>query len=274
MGEEGEGDGIGVEGQREDEKNRENELKEARRAKKKAKLKALKAKLKEKKRAWTEGEKSSRQPGEGSGTRAERTGAGGVGEEDARELWVQFCKVQGEAVTPLERDNPWVRAESLAHVEGFGAHTLPKLAGFIKASVVEWKSKLSKDAARGSPTVLVVCSGARRCVKVIKALTAFRCQVLKLFAKHLKMDEQKTMLRKACFPLAVGTPGRMRQLANLGALQLSSATLVVLDLEKDIKGRTVLNMEGVAQEMMGLLAEYIRPKLVPYGKGKLRLAMY
>ena len=39
--------------------------------------------------------------------------------------------------------------------------------------------------------------------KVMKHLTAFRCQVLKLFAKHLKIEEQKVMLRKGCFPLAV-----------------------------------------------------------------------
>ena len=41
--------------------------------------------------------------------------------------------------------------------------------------------------------------------KVMKHLTAFRCQVVKLFAKHLKIEEQKVMLRKGCFPLAVRT---------------------------------------------------------------------
>lgn len=39
--------------------------------------------------------------------------------------------------------------------------------------------------------------------QVMKSLAAFRCQVVKLFAKHLKMDEQRKMLRKGCFPLAV-----------------------------------------------------------------------
>lgn len=37
----------------------------------------------------------------------------------------------------------------------------------------------------------------------MKHLTAFRCQVVKLFAKHLKIEEQKVMLRKGCFPLGV-----------------------------------------------------------------------
>ena len=39
--------------------------------------------------------------------------------------------------------------------------------------------------------------------KVMKHLTAFRCQVVKLFAKHLKIEEQKVMLRKGIFPLGV-----------------------------------------------------------------------
>lgn len=39
--------------------------------------------------------------------------------------------------------------------------------------------------------------------KVMKHLTAFRCQVVKLFAKHLKIEEQKVMLKKGIFPLGV-----------------------------------------------------------------------
>jgi hypothetical protein len=64
-------------------------------------------------------------------------------------------------------------------------------------------SASKSDDHCGSPPVLIVCSGARRCVAVIKALTAFRCQVLKLFAKHLKPSEQAKMLRRY-FPIAVG----------------------------------------------------------------------
>ncbi|CAN0517087.1 unnamed protein product, partial [Laminaria digitata] len=76
----------------------------------------------------------------------------------------------------------------------------------ITASLPDWKKRIQNrdnNAPRGSPSVLIVCAGARRCVEVMKHLTAFRCQVLKLFAKHLKIEEQKVMLRKGCFPLAV-----------------------------------------------------------------------
>lgn len=44
-------------------------------------------------------------------------------------------------------------------------------------------------------------------LQVIKSLTSFRCQVVKLFAKHLKVEDQQLMLKKACFPIAVRKAG-------------------------------------------------------------------
>lgn len=85
----------------------------------------------------------------------------------------------------------------------------------------------------------------------------------------------------------------MQALAAAGCLRLDSSALIVLDMEKNIKGRDVLDMDGVANDTMALLAEYVRPHLAPssakgkagggggqgQGKGKgkggqLRIAMY
>eukprot|EP00904_Undaria_pinnatifida_P011338 jgi/Undpi1/7334/HiC_scaffold_22.g09807.m1 len=284
-------------GEEEDEEARlkaeeEEEAKRKRAEKKKEKLKALKAKMKEKKKQRT-AEEEQGAPTEGKG----KWGSGSVGRggtEAAAELWSKFCKVRRDLVTPLEMDSPWITSKSLALVDGFGAHTAIKLVGFIKASLPDWKKRIQNrdnNAPRGSPSVLIICAGARRCVEVMKHLTAFRCQVVKLFAKHLKIEEQKVMLRKGCFPLAVGTPGRMQALAAAGSLRLDSSALIVLDMEKNIKGRDVLDMDGVANDTMAFLAEYVRPHLASssakgkaggggaQGKGKgapgqLRIAMY
>ncbi|CAM9551780.1 unnamed protein product [Scytosiphon promiscuus] len=218
--------------------------------------------MKEKKKQKTAEEAAAAAAGGGGGV---GNGAATVGAaEEAEELWAKFCKVRGDLVTPLELDFPWITGGSLARVDGFGAHTAIKLVGFIKASLPDWKKRIqnrNSNAPRGSPSVLIVCAGARRCVEVMKHLTAFRCQVVKLFAKHLKMEEQKVMLRKGCFPLGVGTPGRMRALAEAGSLRLDSSALVVLDLEKNIKGRNVLDMDGVAGDTMAFLADCVRPHL-------------
>lgn len=86
----------------------------------------------------------------------------------------------------------------------------------------------------------------------------------------------------------MGTPGRMRALADVGALALDAASLLVLDMEKNVKGRDVLTMDGVASDTMRLLAEHARPNLLvsePSSKGhagsrgkgiagQLRIALY
>lgn len=60
----------------------------------------------------------------------------------------------------------------------------------------------------------------------------------------------------------VGTPGRMHALASTGSLRLDSSVLLVLDMDKNIKGRNVLDMDGVANDTMALLAEHVWPHLV------------
>lgn len=90
----------------------------------------------------------------------------------------------------------------------------------------------------------------------------------------------------------------MRALAAAGSLRLDSSALVVLDLEKNVKGRTVLDMDGVSGDTMAFLAECVRPHLASKsqngggggaggggggnqgkgaaagGRGKLRIALY
>lgn len=53
----------------------------------------------------------------------------------------------------------------------------------------------------------------------------------------------------------------MRALAEAGSLRLDSSALIVLDLEKNIKGRNVLDMDGVAGDTMAFLADCVRPHL-------------
>lgn len=60
----------------------------------------------------------------------------------------------------------------------------------------------------------------------------------------------------------------MRALAAAGSLRLDSSALVVLDLEKNIKGRSVLDMDGVSGDTMAFLADCVRPHLASSRSGK------
>ncbi|CAM9242100.1 unnamed protein product [Chrysoparadoxa australica] len=255
-----------------------NDDEQQRKEKKRQKTKQMKAKLKQKKR-----EKSTLEAaaalGQENGSGA---GSGPLDEDPSDVLWACIAKSMAGVMTPLELTSPWLELEHMCQVPSFGAHTLPKLPGYIKSVMPEWSSFVTRKntgkglkqapgtaAVKGSPPVIVVCSGARRCMEVIKALATFRCSVLKLFAKHMNVEEQAKMLRKSKFSLAVGTPGRIKRLAETGALSLKATQLLVLDLEKNVKGFSVLDIKGVAEDLCGMLADYVKPEL-----GHLKIALY
>lgn len=63
----------------------------------------------------------------------------------------------------------------------------------------------------------------------------------------------------------VGTPARIRTLAACGSLRLDMCALLLLDTEKNVKGRNVLDMDGVAEDTMALLADHVKPLLASSG---------
>ena len=65
------------------------------------------------------------------------------------------------------------------------------------------------------------------------------CRIAKLFAKHVKVEEQKTSLESHASGIACGTPHRLCKLADEGALSLQRLQLLVIDLHIDAKQRYV-----------------------------------
>ncbi|OWY98272.1 Ubiquitin-specific protease [Phytophthora megakarya] len=111
-----------------------------------------------------------------------------------------------------------------------------------------------------SPYFLILCSSALRCVEVIKHLTSFKCRVAKLFAKHMKAEEQAKQLAGNYLPIAIGTPARVKKLLEMQALSLKHTTHVIFDMEKDKKQLTVLELKDTATEMVDLLQFHLIPQ--------------
>ena len=63
------------------------------------------------------------------------------------------------------------------------------------------------------------------------------CRIGKLFAKHFKIEEQRTELLSRCVNVAVGTPNRMAKLAEDRSLKLERLKLVLIDCAIDAKQR-------------------------------------
>lgn len=103
----------------------------------------------------------------------------------------------------------------------------------------------------------------------LRALTAAGASpppaVVKLFSKHIKVEENAAFLEAAAastaghVPLAVGTPARVLSLLEAGSLALLRSTVVVVDASRDVKERMVVDGPDTADAFMGILGRYLVP---------------
>ncbi|KAK9087966.1 hypothetical protein Syun_030360 [Stephania yunnanensis] len=106
-------------------------------------------------------------------------------------------------------------------------------------------------------------------LRSLRPLTS-ECRAAKLFAKHMKVEEQVSSL-KSRVNIASGTPSRIKKLIEIDALGLSRIAVLVLDMHTDAKGYSLFTLPQVSAEFWDLYNSYFHQKLV---KGDLRICLY
>uniref|UniRef100_A0A0D6R0X0 DEAD/DEAH box helicase domain-containing protein n=1 Tax=Araucaria cunninghamii TaxID=56994 RepID=A0A0D6R0X0_ARACU len=158
-------------------------------------------------------------------------------------------------------------------------HSIQNLAKHVKAIFgSSWKDVLCEgnilegNVAPGSPAILIISSSAVRCVEVLRGLRELttNCHAAKLFAKHIKMEEQVSML-KGRVNIAGGTPSRIKNLIDIEALGISRLSVLVLDMHKDAKGQTLFTLPQVSNQFWELYRTHFHKQVI---LGKLRLCLY
>ncbi|XP_066349629.1 uncharacterized protein [Miscanthus floridulus] len=156
-------------------------------------------------------------------------------------------------------------------VESFGDHVKGAFGSSWKEELCEG-NHIDGEIAVGSPTLLVISSSALRSLDLLRGLKMFtkECRPVKLFAKHLKVEQQVAMLQ-ARVNIACGTPSRINKLIDMEALSLSRLKLVVLDMQKDAKSFTLFTLPQVSNEFWDLYKGYLDPKI---REGNMRICFY
>uniref|UniRef100_A0A8C4U470 Cms1 ribosomal small subunit homolog n=1 Tax=Falco tinnunculus TaxID=100819 RepID=A0A8C4U470_FALTI len=129
-------------------------------------------------------------------------------------------------------------------------------SSYLKEICPKWAKLRKNHKEKKSVVMLVICSSALRSLELIKSMTAFKgdCRVLKLFAKHIKIKEQVTMLEKGVFHIGVGTPGRVKALMEQDGLCLNSTKYMILDWNwRDQKLRRMMDIPEIKRETIDLL---------------------
>ncbi|PMB64408.1 Protein CMS1 [Beauveria bassiana] len=162
----------------------------------------------------------------------------------------------GTDLSPVELSDITV-SDSTGFTEQRTLEKLPDfLANFCKNP--DSLAKASKEMA--TPHSIIVTGAGLRAADIVRAVRKFASKeiaVAKLFAKHMKVDEQVAFLKKTRVSIAVGTPARLSELIDNGALSLEGLHRIVVDASHiDQKKRGVMDMK----DTMMPLAKFISKK--------------
>jgi protein CMS1 len=162
-------------------------------------------------------------------------------------------------MSALELEDMQIPEASIADTTRWtGPRTLDQLVDFIVKVLPTLRTRLSqKSRSKGAPTLIFVTGAALRVADVTRVLKDKRLrgekggEVAKLFAKHFKLEEHVTYLKRTKVGVAVGTPGRIgKLLCETDALTLSALTHIMLDVTfRDAKKRTLLDIPETRDEV-------------------------
>ncbi|KAJ0092957.1 hypothetical protein Patl1_26235 [Pistacia atlantica] len=130
----------------------------------------------------------------------------------------------------------------------------------------QWKKELCEGQLvegkvdPGCPAVLIISTSALRSIELLRGLRSMtkECHAVKLFSKHMKVEEQddvfmflmfnesvEVSLLKSRVNFASGTPSRIKKLIDIEALGLSRLAVIVLDMQVDLKGYFLFTLPQV-----------------------------
>ncbi|KAK2904968.1 hypothetical protein QQF64_033149 [Cirrhinus molitorella] len=130
------------------------------------------------------------------------------------------------------------------------------LSSYLKEVCPKWAKIQKQHTQTQSVMLLIVCGSALRSIDLIKQLTVFKgdAKVMKLFGKHMKVEEQKKLLSKVAIHIAVGTPGRICCLLENEGLTTQGLKYLILDWNyRDVKQRRMMDMAEVKADFIKMM---------------------
>ncbi|EQL03546.1 hypothetical protein G6O67_002090 [Ophiocordyceps sinensis] len=160
----------------------------------------------------------------------------------------QKTKRFGSDLSPVELSDLTVPASCIQDTSSWQENrTLEHFPAFLEAFTQDPESLSRPSKKNGSPHTLIVAGAGLRAADIVRAARKFSSKdnaVAKLFAKHIKVEEQVAFLTSRKTGIGVGTPARLMELIDNGALSLRKLQRVVVDASHiDQKKRGVLDMK-------------------------------
>lgn len=188
-----------------------------------------------------------------------------------------FQAATGTKLSSLELQE--IPENSMLELSNTMPHNIPNLMKHVKAIFgPSWEEVLCEgnvvegNVQPGCPALLIISSSAIRCVEILRSMKTFttKCHAAKLFAKHIKIEEQVSILKERV-NIAGGTPSRIKKLIEIDALKLSRLSVLMLDMHKDAKGLTLFDVPQVSNEFWELYKAHFHQQVM---LSKLQICLY
>ncbi|KAG2364478.1 U3-containing 90S pre-ribosomal complex subunit-domain containing protein [Suillus spraguei] len=163
------------------------------------------------------------------------------------------------AMSGIELNDVLIPESSIADTTIWtGSRSLDNLVDFIIEVLPTLHTRLSqRSKVAGAPTLLFIAGAALRVADATRVLKDKRLRrekgadVAKLFAKHFKLEEHVSYLKRSKIGSAVGTPGRIgKLLCETDALLVTQLTHIILDIShQDPKKRSLLDIPETRDEV-------------------------
>ncbi|KAF7729860.1 cms1 ribosomal small subunit [Apophysomyces ossiformis] len=177
-------------------------------------------------------------------------------------------------LSAVEYEEQALVKEAFVNNEKFTSeHVLEALPNYIKFGVATHKKLAKAPTELARPVALVITHSAVRAVDLVRALKEFNqtAKIAKLFAKHMKVEEQIYFLEKQPIHLGVGTPNRIKALIEQGHLHLDRLELIVIDTERNAKRFNIFDNDNVRGDLFSLLGSHIADRMQ---KGQTKLGLF
>ncbi|KAH7305041.1 U3-containing 90S pre-ribosomal complex subunit-domain containing protein [Stachybotrys elegans] len=165
----------------------------------------------------------------------------------------------GSDLSPVEISDLTISANSIQDTTSWQEpRTLDKLPDFLEKFSEDPESLVKAPKKHGSPHTLIVAGAGLRAADIVRAVRKFQGKdnlVTKLFAKHMKIEEQVKLLKGKKTGIGVGTPARLIELIENGALSLDNLQRLVVDASHiDQKKRGVMDMKDTMMPLARFLS--------------------
>jgi len=151
-------------------------------------------------------------------------------------------------LSSVELEDKYISAGSIRDTSSWGKiRTLDNLPGFLEKFSQNPTKLWSASKKNGAPHTIIVAGAGLRAADLARIIRKFQTKdatVAKLFAKHIKMKDAVRFLKNTRTGIAVGTPTRLLDLMEEGALATDKLERIVIDASHiDQKKRGILEMK-------------------------------